>query len=133
MDIVLSGLLNRKCFDVEQVVFFSNDEIIINVSDLNYIEREEKVASIKENLKHFSIPLKVEHFKLHKIEGSHGYYKEIFQDKGKAEIKFKCVDSLYMPFVIRKFLGQGVEENDKVFYHNGLLAKFIDVPEIKLN
>lgn len=133
MDIILSGLLNRKCFDVDKVAFFSNDEIIIDVSDLNSIERKEKIISIKENLKHITTPLKVEHFKLHKIEGTHGYYKEIFKADGETEIKFKCVDSLYMPFVIRKFLGQEVQENDKIFYHNGLLAKFIDVPEIKLN
>lgn len=133
MDIILSGLLNRKCFDRDKVAFFSNDEIIINVSDLNDSEREEQVSSIKENLKHTSTPLKIEHFKLHKIEGIHGYYKEIFKDNGETEIKFKCVDSLYMPFVIRKFLWQEVQENDKVFYYNGLLAKFIEVPEIKLD
>ena len=133
MDIILSGLLNRKCFDRDKVVFFSNDEIIINVSDLNDNEREEQVSSIKENLKHISTPLKIEHFKLHKIEGTHGYYKEIFKDNDETEIKFKCVDSLYMPFVIRKFLGQEIQENDKAFYHNGLLAKFIEVPEIKLD
>ena len=37
-----------------------------------------------------------------------------------------------LPFVIRKVLNQEVDENDKVFYHEGLLAKFIEVPEIKI-
>ena len=81
----------------------------------------------------FIIPLKIECFKLHKIEGTHGYYKEIFKGDGNREIKFKCVDSLYLPFIIRKFRDEEVTESDKVFYHNGLLAKFIEVPDIKLN
>lgn len=131
MDIVLSGLVHRKCFNLEQVVFFSNDEIVIDVSEVEDIEKV--IASIKNNLTHLSFPLKVEYFKLHKIEGTHGYYKEIFKNNGEIEIKFKCVDALYMPFIIRKFLGQDVQENDKVFYHNGLLAKFIEVPEVKIN
>lgn len=35
-----------------------------------------------------------------------------------------------LPFVIRKFTGEEVTENDKVFYHEGLLSKFIEVPNI---
>lgn len=38
-----------------------------------------------------------------------------------------------IPFVFRLFLGEEITENDKVFYHEGLLAKFIDVPNIETN
>ena len=37
-----------------------------------------------------------------------------------------------MPFVLRKLNGEHITENDKVFYHEGLLAKFIEVPEIEV-
>ena len=133
MDVVLNGFLLRECFTLDKVVFFSNDEIIIDISDLDNENGCLMVSDIKDNLKHMLLPLKVEHFKLHKIEGTQGYCKEIFKENGETEIKFKCVDSLYMPFIIRKFLGQEVQENDKVFYHNGLLAKFIEVPGIKID
>jgi hypothetical protein len=133
MDMVLDSLLWDGMFATEKIVFFSNDEIIIDVSDMNNHSMNFAMFGIKERLKHVTIPLKIELFKLHKIEGTHGYYKEIFKDSGEIKIDFKCVDSLYMPFVIRAFNGQKVQENDKVFYHNGLLAKFIDVPKIELN
>ena len=35
--------------------------------------------------------------------------------------------------VLRKFLGEDVTENDKIFYHEGLLAKFIETPQIEVN
>ena len=33
----------------------------------------------------------------------------------------------------RYFLGEEITESDKVFYHEGLLAKFIDEPKIEVN
>ena len=43
-----------------------------------------------------------------------------------------CIrDSNYtLPFVLRKFNEEEITENDKVFYHEGLLSKFIEIPEI---
>lgn len=38
-----------------------------------------------------------------------------------------------MPFVLRYFLGEEITESDKVFYHEGLLVKFIDEPKIEVN
>ena len=52
---------------------------------------------------------------------------------GKYSIEFKCLDNYIMPFVLRYFLGEEVTESDKVFYHEGLLAKFIDIPKIEVN
>ena len=37
-----------------------------------------------------------------------------------------------MPMIIRQILGDKIQENDKVFYHNGLLAKFIETPKIEV-
>lgn len=38
-----------------------------------------------------------------------------------------------MPFVLRYFLGEEITESDKVFYHEWLLAKFIEEPKIEVN
>ena len=38
-----------------------------------------------------------------------------------------------LPFVIRSFLGEEITDSDKVFYHEGLLAQFIEVPKIEVN
>ena len=34
--------------------------------------------------------------------------------------------------MLRKFQNQEITENDKVFYHEGLLSKFIQVPKIEI-
>lgn len=47
--------------------------------------------------------------------------------------RFMCLDNYMLPFVIRNFLGEEITDSDKVFYHEGLLAKFIEVPKIKVD
>jgi len=69
---------------------------------------------------------------LHKIGGTDGYYKEIFKEDGGRDIEFKCLDNYMLPFVLKKFLGEEITDSDKVFYYEGLLAQFIEVPEIEV-
>lgn len=76
---------------------------------------------------------RVELFSLHKINGTDGYCKKIYKENGEYNIEFKCLDNYMMPFVLRYFLGEEITESDKVFYHEGLLAKFIDEPKIEVN
>lgn len=119
----------------ERLVFFSNDEIVYDmttVSDLytlNLVKEciEERLNSESE------IPFRVELFSLYKISGTDGYYKKIYQNDGEYNIEFKCLDNYMMPFVLRAFLGQEVTEGDRVFYHEGLLSKFIETPKIEVN
>lgn len=128
MDRVLSAL-NCK----ERVVFFSNDEIVLNVSDTEGRDKAALVERIQESTKRQEIPLRVELFTLHKIGGTHGFCKKIYKSDGKFSIELKGLDNFYMPFVLRKFQGEEVADNDRVFYHQGLLSKFMEVPEIELN
>ena len=79
------------------------------------------------------IPFNVELFSLHKIEGTDGYCKKIYKDSGEYDIKLKCLDDHIAPFVMRYLLGEKITENDRVFYHKGMLAKFIEDPEIHIN
>ena len=131
MDGVLTDLVKNKV-PIDRVVFFSNDEIIIDVSDMKETERMFIHHSIGISMDKWCIPLKVEIFTLHKIEGTDGYCKLVIIPNGANNIEFKCLDNYMLPFVLRKFLGEEVTENDKVFYHEGLLAKFIVLPEIEV-
>ena len=118
----------------ERVVFFSNDEIVYDMSNINIDTLRLVVKSIDIVLKEkIDIPLKVELFILHKIDNTDGYYKEIFKENREKDIEFKCLDNYMLPFVIRNFLGEEITDSDKVFYHEGLLAKFIEVPKIEVN
>lgn len=117
----------------ERVVFFSNDEIVYDMSNINIDTLRLVVKSIDTVLKEkIDIPLKVELFILHKIDNTDGYYKEIFKENREKDIEFKCLDNYMLPFVIRNFLGEEITDSDKVFYHEGLLAKFIEVPKIEV-
>lgn len=132
MDGVLTYLTD-VFVSMDRVVFFSNDEIVIDISDMNRNKQERIVFAISNGMKDMPVPLKTELFVLHKIVGTDGYYKEILKDNGNTEIEFKCLDNYALPFVLRKFLGNEVAESDKVFYYEGMLAKFIETPKIEVN
>lgn len=137
MDIVFTYLV-EACVSINRIVFFSNDEIVIDISDMEESGQQLLVYQMRFGMNErfgmndINIPLKVEFFTLHKIENTDGYYKEIINEDGSKRIEFKCLDNFMLPFVIRKFLGEEVTDSDKMFYHNGLLAQFIEVPEIEV-
>lgn len=128
---VLEVLINEVGFYLNEIAFFSNDEIIINMEEyVNCITNKKIISSqLKE---HFDIPFNVELFYLRKINGTDGYYKEIIKTVEAREYKIKCLNSYMLPFVMRKLQNQEITENDKAFIHEGLLSKFVEVPEIKL-
>ena len=131
MDQVLT-FLEQNFVPIQQIVFFSNDEIVIDVTNANY--NMDKVNKLQIALNHeFTFPLKVEMFKLHKIQGTDGYYKEIYTIDNETNIEFKCLDGYIVPFVLRYFMNEEVTESDKVFYSQGLMSKFIETPYIEVN
>ena len=145
MDQVLSSLENNFMMGLlELVVFFSNDEIVFDVTLLKENNSMDFAGSILDAIRYFikntfSVPFRVELFTIHKIDGTDGYYKEIYTYSAhdgfakEKKYEFKCLDNYMLPFVLRKFQCEEITENDKVFYHEGLLSKFIEVPEIEVN
>ena len=134
MDQVLNILESTLLRNIsENIVFLSNDEIVYDATSLKETSMDVVGAiynSIRSCLKKsFSVPFRVELFTLHKINGTSGYYKEIYTysiRNGFAKEKdyeFKCLDNYMLPFVLRKFQGEEITENDKVFYHEGLLSE----------
>ena len=125
--------LTEVFVSMDRVVFFSNDEIVIDISDMEKSEQVLTKFQIENGMKDMPVPLKAELFVLHKIIGTDGYYKEILEDNDNTEIEFKCLDNYALPFVLRRFLREEVTESDRIFYHEGLLAKFIETPKIEVN
>lgn len=132
---VLDFITQGDGYSIEDIVSFSNDEIVIDMKSHECCLKLLKLRNILDRVlyREFDIPLKVELFKLHKINETNGYYKEIYYDINEKEIEFKCLDNYMLPFVIRYFNGEEVTESDKVFYHEGLLAKFIEMPKFEIN
>lgn len=115
--------------EIDRVVFFSNDEIVLDITDMGDTEdKDSYLYKLEKKMKEQIIPLKVERFTLHKIEGTEGYYKKLYN----GGINIKCANSFTLPFVLRKLQGEEITESDKVFYHEGMLSKFIEVPNIEI-
>lgn len=131
MDNVLEDLMEMFIL-TDRIAFFSNNEIVIDVSDMDRARQEKTTDTIRNEMKNMLVPLKTELFMLHKIQGINGYYKEIINCSEDTTVEFKCLDNYELPFVLRTFIGEEITESDKVFYHEGLLAKFIETPEIKI-
>lgn len=129
MDKILTWLI-KTYISIDRIVFFSNDEIIIDVSDMDVDQKKSLYTKIEHNSKEIPIPVKTEMFTLYQIKGTGGYYKKIANKNGEEEIEFKCINNYILPFVIRKILKEEYTESDKMFFHEGFLAKFVDVPEI---
>lgn len=132
MNEVLDALIKEVGYWFDEIVFFSNDEIVIDMDNYADCIRNRNLTKSKLE-EYFDFPLNVELFYLHKINGTDGYYKEIIKDINERSFEFKCLDNYMLPFVIRNFLGEEITDSDKVFYHEGLLAKFIEVPKIEVN
>lgn len=131
MGLVLEVLIDELGYSASDIAFFSNDEIVIDMG--KYEDCIRKRELIEWQIKgYFNIPFRIELFYLRKITGTNGYYKEIVKNIIEREYEFKCLNNYVLPFVLRKFNGEEVTENDKVFYHEGLLSKFIEIPEIEI-
>lgn len=128
MDKVLT-LITNQLVDIKDIVFFSNDEIVIDVTDNTNLSITELDELINNNKDIFEVPsIRIVRFTLHKIHGTNGYYERNID----GSITLKGLDNYMLPFVLRKLNGEEVQESDKVFYHEGLLATFLEVPEISL-
>lgn len=129
MGLVLEVLIDELGYSASDIAFFSNDEIVIDVR--KYEDCIRKRELIEWQIKgYFNIPFRIELFYLRKITGTNGYYKGIVKNIIEREYEFKCLNNYTLPFVLRKFNEEEITENDKVFYHEGLLSKFIEIPEI---
>ena len=134
MGLVLEVLIDELGYSTSDIAFYSNDEIVIDMGKYKGCINKQKILEMAVNAR-FNIPFRIELFYLHKITGTDGYYKEIVKNIIEREYEFKCLNNYTLPFVLRKFNGEEITENDKVFYHEGLLSKFMEVPnmEVKLN
>lgn len=129
MGLVLEVLVEELGYSSSDIVFFSNDEIIIDMGEYENCIDKRIVLEMVVNA-YFNIPFRIELFYLHKISGTDGYLKEIVKNIIERKYEFKCLNNYVFPFVLRKFNGEEITENDKAFYHEGLLSKFIEIPEI---
>lgn len=124
MNLVLEDIL--KLLNISKIISFTNDEIVLDITDVD----KKTIVDIKQAIINSSInigiKLKIKEFVLNKLEDNIGYVKEFSSKK----YKFQCVDGLMLPFVLRKYNKESVIDSDKVFVHQGKLAKLMEIPKI---
>jgi len=124
MNFVMEILL--KYMDIKYIQTFTDDEIVFEYFDgIQLQEIYDELYNLEEE-KEFK--LHFEDYTLAKIPNTEYYVKHL--DTGKIE--FKCVNNLFYPFIIRAYNNELIQENDLVFYHEGYLSKFIEIPKIKI-
>ena len=123
-DTILTKLVAAG-IDIESVVFFSNDEIVININSDPLII----LAHIKEVLPTVEVPIRVEQFTLSAVKKNNkiiGYIKNL--DDGTYD--FKCFNSQDLLLALRSLNSEPIKESDLIFENEGFLAKYIDTPNI---
>lgn len=114
----------------KNIVSFASDEVIMDIADMSDVQLNNEIEVVKELIDTLGVPLKVEVFTLHRIEGTDGFIKKY--SMGKEGIDIKCLNSLYMPFVLRELNGEAITESDRTFIYEGMLSRVVENPEIKI-
>lgn len=136
---LMSGILEYVFslgIEENKIMFFSNDEIVIDITELGKDYGDYLSVKIKSKYEKEGIPLRTETFCLHKIHGVDGWYKEIFcRDRfnnPQTKIRIKGTAAEMLPFIIRILQDEPIHMSDKMFYSYGKLAKFEEVPSINI-
>lgn len=122
MSLALQKLIDLSLININNVVMFSNDEIIIVCDSLplnKQLETRNKILSAIGEDKY-----RVEFFKLVDLNGF-GYVKLYTNEK----MDFKCVEPEFLPMILRKLKGEAISEFDKRFWFKGEICTFLNVPE----
>lgn len=129
MDMVLSYVL--QYINKELIVFFSNDEFIVDITDLTS-ERKNIIEDVLSAIiNDANVPLRLERYKLQGVIDPsdmriYGYIRRM----NNGEVDFKCINNLIMPFVLRELNGEDPQLSDLVFEHEGMLAQFMTTPRV---
>lgn len=123
-DTILTKLIAAG-INIEDVVFFSNDEIIIDINSDPLVI----LAHIEEVLPDVEVPIRIEQFKLSAVKKNNkiiGYIKELMD----GTYDFKCFNNQDLLLVMRQLQNEDIRPSDLVFENEGFLAKYVDTPVI---
>lgn len=123
---LMGKLLDHIVATIPSVDVYSlgEDEILIKVPECGcqYSKKElqEAVSTCPDNIGDL---VRVELFELHKINGTSGWTKHIYDNC--STVTFKCLDAEIFHQIIKHFYKKPITKNDLVFFHNGQLATFL--------
>lgn len=135
MSMILDYLINHT-IDINNVVFFSNDEIILDISNIAPNIRQTVIDTCISTIKYFDenyhVPYRITIFTLHGVyqdDKNIGYIRKMTN----GTYDFKCLNHINLPWVLRKIYNEPIIDSDLVFDYEGNLSKFITTPNIVIN
>ena len=138
MEQVLSEIFARTKITGDKVAYLGTDEIVLDVTsyisddgqlDTNFQDAmNEALHFVREH----GINVRNEYFHLYRIKGTNdGYMRKYEFESAHKGVDFKCVESDEMPFVIRAYKQEPIQDSDLVFVYNGKLVKLMEAPKIE--
>lgn len=106
----------------------NSDEIIFDITGKNKEEITSNLRKFASQTEIYDLPLRIESFKIGKLEGTKAYVK-LFDDE---KYELKCVNPYEAPFIYRYMKHENSIGFDRYFLYEGKLARFEEKPEIKL-
>lgn len=106
---------------VDEIILYHPNQTGICKNDQ---QTQEIVDRIKDALDHHVVGdmVRMEEFYLEPL-ASYGYLKVNMNDEN--DVTFKCVDAECFHQHVKHYYGMEITDNDLVFYHNNVLAKFL--------
>ena len=113
-----------KLFELSEILAYSSDEIVINITHKDQESIKNIIDLVEINESVLNVNIHKEIYTIEMIPESE-FCIQNFENGSK---KLKNVPALFYPFVVKHLIGQEVNDDDRMFYHEGYLAKFINVP-----
>lgn len=126
-DMILT-MLEDEGITLDKIVFFSNDEIVIDTSDMDRAVALKIAENVQANA---FVPLRIEDFSLRAVtkNGKIIGYIKVLTD---GTYDFKCFNNLDLLLVIRLLKNEDIHESDLVFENEGYLAKYMEIPIVEI-
>lgn len=135
---ILKYLNDNFDYDIYDMIrLFQTDEIVLDMSSISTDDIDLVVSMASKYASEvLGIDVKCTLFNMIKVCGINGYVKEghvIVLDSPEylPMTEFKCIDSKFMPMVLRAMDGQEVTEDDETFVCDGnIIARMLSYPNI---
>ena len=129
---LMAQLLNelKNEFSDEDIIFFANDEIVIDIKSLNNFKNKEE--DINNIIKEMAVPFDIEVFTLCGIVDKNNKILGYYKDHYNKDIEFKAIDPVILPIAQKLISNEEIEEEDLIFDTTFGPVKLLNVPELKI-
>lgn len=131
MSLLLKEMIEVNLITEKDVYSMCSDEIVLYTDNMNE-DMIDKLFDFINNKDKTWLPLKIEKYKLGKIDNTSAFVKLIDNKEQESTLELKCVSPVDAPAIHRLISGSQLLDEDLYFLSDNRLAKFMDYPELKI-